>query len=76
MGCATGTKRGRMNICLVFLVDAKTLRWVQLAEEVELVQRGNGNEDQVPHHQDDTETLVQLPAVHVGREQKEKHGGQ
>lgn len=58
------------------LVDAGTLRWVQLAEVVELVQRGNGDEDQVPHHQDDTEPFVQLPAVHVGRDQQEYDGGQ
>lgn len=46
---------------------------VEIAEDVQLVQAGEGDEQQVPHHQHSAELAVQLPAVGVRRHHQEHH---
>lgn len=47
---------------------------MDVAEHVELVETGEGDEEQVPHHQHCAELAVQLPAVRVRGEYQEDHG--
>lgn len=47
--------------------------WIHLAEDVELVERGEDDEDEVPRHQDDAVSAIQLPAVHMRRIHEEHH---
>lgn len=42
-------------------------------EHVQLVQAGQGDEQQVPNHQDGAILTVQLPAVGVSRHDQEYH---
>lgn len=58
------------------LVVTGTLRGVHEAEYVELVERGEADEEEVPHHKDDAVAAVELPAVGVGGEHQEHHRGE
>ena len=55
------------------LVGAGAFRRVELAEDVELVERCERHEDEIPDEEDDSELLVQLPAVEVAAEDEEDH---
>ena len=56
------------------LVAAVAFRRVELAEDVELVERCEDHEDEVPDEEDDAQFLVQLPAVEVAAEDEEDDG--
>lgn len=49
---------------------------MEVAEDVQLVEGGEGDEDQVPDHQDDAVLPVQFPAVEMGGEHQEDHGAE
>lgn len=49
---------------------------MKVAEDVELVETGERDEEQVPDHQHDAVLTVQFPAVGVGGHHEEHHGGE
>lgn len=60
--------------CVTSLVEALALGEVEIAEDVQLVERGEGDKDYVPDHQDDAILPIKLPAVKMCGEHKEDHG--
>lgn len=48
------------------LVEGDAIRRVEVAEDVKLVEAGEGDEEEVPNHQHHAVLAVQLPAVGVG----------
>lgn len=50
------------------------LRGVHKPEDVELVERREPDEQEVPDHEDHTVPLVQLPAIGVGGEYEKEDG--
>lgn len=53
-----------------------TLGWVHVAEDIHFVERRQRDEEQIPDHQDDAQSLVQLPAVQVRGQDQEDNGGE
>lgn len=55
------------------LISGDAVRRVVHAEDVELVERGEGDEEDVPEHQHGAVLAVQLPAVAVSGHHQEHH---
>jgi hypothetical protein len=58
------------------LIFAGTLGEVPRSKDVEFVERGEDNEEDVPQHEDNPVPLVQLPSIVMSGKKEKSNGGE